>query len=106
MYLITGLVGLVALAAPFVLGYTDNTAALWTTLGAGAVLVVTAILEGVARDEDNWEYWVVAILGLGAIVAPFVLDFTATTEALWTTIGIGVVAVIAAGLRLFSKQIL
>jgi len=106
MYLLTGLVGLIALAAPFVLGFTGNTAALWTNLIVGAVLLIASVAEAFEQDRDNLEYWVAAIFGIGAISAPFAFSYTDHTQALWTSIGVGVLAIVAAGLRFFNRQAL
>ena len=106
MYIITGLVGLAAIAAPFVLGFTSNTAALWTNLIVGAVLITASVAEAIEQDRDNIEYRVAAIFGIGAIAAPFVLGFADHTQALWTSIGVGVVAILAAGWRLINRSVL
>ena len=104
MYLLTGVLGLIAVAAPYALGYSDNSAALYTSLGIGAVLVVTTILEWAAEDKQMWEYWVAGGVGIGAIVAPFVLGFSGITNAVWTMVIIGLVTVLAVGTKLFSNK--
>lgn len=100
MYLV-GLIGLAAIAAPFVLGFNDNTAALYTNIAFGVLLVVAAGAEIFEQDRDNLEYWVAGILGVGAIAAPFVLGFDDVTKAFWTTLTGGVLAVLVAGTRIF-----
>jgi hypothetical protein len=44
-YWIAGLAGLVAIAAPFVLGFTALTAALWTCIAIGVVVAVVSGYE-------------------------------------------------------------
>lgn len=100
MYWVTALLGLISAAAPFVFSYSTNPYAYWTSLAVGAVLLVVSGLEWLAEDRDNWEYWVAGVVGLGAILAPFVFGFSAVTAALWTSIAVGVIAVIAAGTKL------
>jgi hypothetical protein len=102
MYKFTGLLGVVAIATPYLLGFQDVTAAFWTTVVTGVLLIGLAILEGFARDRDDLEYWAVSLVGLGAITAPFVLNFNETTAALWTTIAIGVLAVATTGYRFLA----
>lgn len=104
MYYLTGLLGLVAVAAPFLFGYSNDTAALWTSLVVGTVLIVASVIEGLADDKDRWEYWVAGIAGLGAIIAPFALGFSASAAAVWTMIVVGIVAIIAAGTKLTSGR--
>jgi hypothetical protein len=44
-YWVAGLAGIVAVAAPFVLGFTALTAALWTLIGVGALVVLISGYE-------------------------------------------------------------
>ena len=107
MYWITGVIGLVSILAPFVFGYNDNNTALWTNVIIGVALVAASAWEGfVAHDRDNLEYWLIGLVGIGAIAAPFVFGFSDLTEAFWTSVGAGVLAVLAAGTRLLTKQAL
>ncbi len=101
MYYLTGLLGLISIVSPYLFGYSTDTVALWTSLTIGAVLVVASVFEGVAADKERWEYWVVGIMGVGAILAPFVLGFSALTAALWTLVIVGVVTILVAGAKLF-----
>ncbi|MBI2329795.1 SPW repeat protein [Candidatus Daviesbacteria bacterium] len=104
MYLLTGFLGLSAIAAPFIFGYSQDSTALWTSLIVGAIMIVASIFEGIAADKERWEYWVVGAAGVGAILAPFVLGFTGLTAALWTLVIIGVVTVLAAWTKLSPGQ--
>lgn len=104
MYLLTGFLGLVAIVAPYIFGYSLDTTALWTSLIVGAILVIASVFEGIAADRERWEYWVVGAAGVGAILAPFVLGFSAITSALWTLVIIGIVTVLAAWTKLSPGQ--
>lgn len=105
MYWLTGFLGLVSLLAPFAFGYTDNGGALWTSLIIGVLLVGDSILEGLAEGKQRWEYIAAVVLGIVAVIAPFILGFTTVTAALWTSIVVGIIAVIAAGGTLTSGQL-
>lgn len=104
MYLLTGFLGLVSIIAPYVLGYSADTGALWTSLIVGFVLIGASIFEGIAAGRERWEYWVVGIAGLVAIFAPFVLGFSTLSVALWTLVIIGLVTILAAGAKLFPGK--
>lgn len=105
MYWLTGLLGIASALAPFVLNYASDTTALWTSIGVGLVLIVSAVFEAAAEDKEAWEYWVAGIVGLAAVAAPFVLNFGALTVAVWTLVIIGVIAIVTSGAKLFPGQI-
>ena len=104
MYLLTGVLGLTAAAAPYALGYSGNSAALYTSLGVGAVLIITTVLEWASEGKQMWEYCVAGIVGAGALVSPFVLGFSGLTNAVWTMVIVGLVTVLAAGTKLFFRR--
>lgn len=104
MYLLTGFLGIIAIVSPYLFGYNDDTVALWTSLIMGGVLLAASILEGIAADREKWEYWVVGVAGLVAILSPFALGFSALSAALWTLVIIGGVTILAAWMKLFPER--
>jgi 4-hydroxybenzoate polyprenyltransferase len=104
MYWLTGILGLVLGVAPFVLGYSTNPNALWTSIILGAIVLVAAVYKAAFKTETTWEYWVMGIAGLLAVIAPFALGFQALTFALWTMVIIGGVIVLAAAYELFYNR--
>lgn len=104
MYLLTGLLGLISVIAPFVMGYSGDSAALYTSLGVGVVLIITTVLEWAAEGRQMWEYWVAGVVGVGAIVAPYVLGFSGVTNAAWTMVIIGLFTVLTVGTKLFTGR--
>lgn len=105
MYWVTGILAIVSAAAPFVFNYSQNTAALWTSLGVGGMLMLTSLFEGAAQEKENWEYWVAGIVGLGAIAAPFVFNFSGIGSAVWTMIAVGIITVLVSGTEIFSDKV-
>ncbi len=103
MYWVVALIGLVSLAAPFLFDFREDASAFWTSMILGVSLLVVSGLEALAADRERWEYWVIGIVGFGAIAAPFVLGFTDHIEAMWTTVAVGTIAVLASGTRLLVK---
>lgn len=103
MYWLTGILGVALAIAPFVLGYTSQPAALWTSIIAGLGVVMVSVLEATAHDKENWEYWIAGILGIAALAAPFVLGFNTITTAMWTSVIAGGLIAVFAGTRLFTR---
>lgn len=90
------------MAAPYLFGYSDNSAALWTSILAGGIVAIASIWEGVETRKENWEYWVAAIVGIFAIVAPFILGFGSEAGAMWSSVVAGILIAIFAGAKLWT----
>jgi hypothetical protein len=104
MFWLTGILGLVLILAPFVLGYQNDPTALWTSVICGAAVVVVSGYKAWAHDKAIWEYWVAGIAGVLAVLAPFALGFSALVTAMWTSIVIGAVVAVLAGYEVFFMQ--
>lgn len=101
MYWVTGVLGILLGVAPFVLGYQDNAPALWTSIALGLIVLAASAMEATDTHKAKWEYWVAGIAGLLAVIAPFVLGFSALTLAVWTTVVLGVIILFLAGYEVF-----
>ena len=89
--------GVWLIAAPWLLGFTQDGTAAWNAYVLGAIIAVAAAAALVAFHE--WEEWVSALLGLWLIVSPWILGFTGLAAAMWNAI---VVGVIVGGLALWA----
>jgi hypothetical protein len=72
--------GVALFLAPFVLGYSDNGSALWTSLMLGVVISVLGFYEQILVN---------AIVGLVAFVAPWIIGFDGGASALWSFLMLG-----------------
>lgn len=100
MYKIIGILGLILITAPFMLGYTADVVAFWTNLIFGGLLMVVSYIEGLTRDRGKWEYWVIVLVGFAVILAPFLLIFNNFERAIWLSASIGVLLVILGSIRI------
>jgi hypothetical protein len=101
MYWTTGILGFIFAVSPFVLGYSNNSVAMWTSILLGGSVIVASILEGVDINKGNWEYWVTGLVGLVAVAAPFLLGFGSLASAMWASVGIGLLLALVAGSKLY-----
>lgn len=104
MYWVTGLVGLLLIAAPYTLGYSNDAAALWSSLILGVIIVGVSLVQALLKDVNNWEYWVAGIGGLLAVIAPFALGFSVLVTATWTTVVLGLIVLLLAGYAVFFAR--
>jgi hypothetical protein len=103
MYWLTGILGALLVLAPFILGYRDNATALWTSVVLCAVIILVSLIEGLTKDDRNWEYWVAGLTGVLAVIALFVFGFSAITASVWASIVIGAMVTILAGTKVFAS---
>jgi len=104
MYRIIGVLGLAIGVAPFLLGYSDNFTALWTSLGLGTIAILASLIEAAEEDKGKWEYWVAGFAGIAAIAAPFLLGFGTISAALWTSVSVGALLFVLSGTKLMYRQ--
>lgn len=104
MYWITGVLGVVLALSPFILGYSDNASALWASILVGAAIIGLSWTEGIYEGRNMWEYWAAAILGLAAIVAPFLLGFGSHLSAMPTMVFMGLLIALLAGSKVLTGQ--
>ena len=90
--------GLWEVLAPFILGYSAVTVAMWNAIVVGVVLIVlaawTALSENVRLDR-NLD-WINAVVGVWLVLAPFILAYSTTGVAMWNDIIVGVVVIVLA----------
>lgn len=104
MYWLTGILGLIMVAAPFILGYSENLTALWTSIILGLLVAIVSFYKALSKDAATWEYIVAAVVGVVAVFAPFLFGFSATTTAMWTVIILGAIIAILAGYEGFFAR--
>ncbi len=104
MFWATGIVGLLLVIAPWALGYSTFETALVSSLVLGVLMVIVSIIEGVRRDSSRWEYLVIGLLAILAIIAPFVEGFRTALTALLASLVLGIVELALALLAAFVAK--
>lgn len=92
---VTMIGGITLFLAPFISGYSNSPAALWTSLILGALIAVLGYMK-----NHTWA----AVAGLVAFVAPWALGFSGIPAALWNYVVIGAVVAIGNGHLAFSQK--
>ena len=81
--------GLGLFLSPWYLGYEAATSAAWNAWIVGALVALIAI--GALTAFTEYTEWANVVLGVWAIVAPWVLGFSATQAATWAHVIAGIV---------------
>ena len=89
--------GIWLILAPFLLGYSGVSAALWNDIVLGVAVIV---LSGIRTTEEgmkmSWASWLSVAVGIWLVIAPFALGYSANSRALWNDIILGVIVGILA----------
>ncbi len=92
---LTVILGVAMLVAPFLLGYSGNPAALWTSLISGAIIAILSYSQHL-----KWAM----LAGMITFFLPPVLGFSGDSAALWTCLIVGSLVAILAGYQGFLSD--
>ncbi|UUP19541.1 SPW repeat protein [Nitratireductor thuwali] len=91
--------GLGLLLSPWYLGYTAETHAAWNAWIVGAAVTLIALAALLAFHQ--LEEWANVVLGLWAVIAPWVIGFSAIASAMWVHVIAGLVVAVLAAISLW-----
>ena len=91
------LAGLWLILAPFLLGYTAITGALWNDIILGATVVLLAASREFGQGyKVAWPSWINVLIGLWLIAAPFFLGYSSIVNATWNDVILGIIIAVLA----------
>lgn len=108
MFWITGILGVALGVSPFVLGFAEHVAAVWTDIALGAIVVIVSCIGGSSDAMDKrWAYWVMGLAGVVALIAPFVFGYADHTQPLhapplWAGLVLGALLALLDGVKVFQ----
>ena len=96
--------GLWLIVAPFALAYVKVQNALYEDVAIGLVITTLALWRATAPEVEEMVNvgWMLAIAGLWAFMAPFVLGYSAVTAAAYNDAIVGVAVAILAFARIVA----
>ncbi len=103
MYVMTGLLGLALMIAPYTLGYTNVASAYWTSMLIGGVTLFLSLIESL-EQYDIWEYWAAGFLGLLAVAAPFVFGFSSDVSTMRFMVSAGLLMAVLSGAVIYHDR--
>ena len=86
--------GVWLIVSPWMLGFSDQSAAVINALVMGSFLVLEEFLEVVVHEMA--EEWIDLVAGLWLMISPFVLGFATQTVASVNTVAVGLLTVLFA----------
>ena len=89
-------------SAPWVLGFTGQTAAAWNAWVVGAAVAFVAV--DALANLTEWEEWANMALGIWAILAPWLLGFAEVAQAMYAHLFIGLIVTVLAAVDLWMAH--
>ena len=91
----TSILAVLLILAPFVLGYSHVSGALWASIILGAAALILGFME-----QYRWA----AVAGVLAFLSPWILGVSGIPAALWTALILGALIAIPDGIRGFGSD--
>jgi SPW repeat len=92
--------------SPFALRFSETKSALYEHLILGFLIIAFALWRAIEMSEKSalaGASWTVAVLGVLALIAPFVLGYSAIAAAAWNDVIIGVAVTALAVYNAFQE---
>ncbi len=96
------IVGAGLMLAPWYFGFMGEAKATWNAWISGTFVAVFALLA-IMQTLDLEEY-IMAVIGVWVVAAPWLLDFKDVTAARWTHVGFGLAIVVLAVIELWRLR--
>lgn len=100
--IITAALGAFLVVSPWLFGYSAEPSAVWSACATGVLIGLVALAGFI--DVREWEGWAGVVLGLWAIVAPWILGFAGVVPAMWSHVGVGFAVTAVAAVELWMMH--
>jgi hypothetical protein len=99
---LAALIGVWFIIAPWVVNFSDDTGALWTSVIIGALQVISSLLGFSGSGWTAWQNWISLLTGVWFIIFPFV--YALKIGEIWASVVLGAVTVIVSLWSLSLKE--
>ncbi len=93
----TVLLGIIAIATPFVFAIDLAGSAAWSAYVLGGLLVLSGLWSASTSEPNAGIEWIPAIVGIALLAAPWLVNYTTVTELAWMSWIVGVLAILNSG---------
>ncbi len=92
---VNAVIGLWFIVAPWALGFSDKTAAVWTSVIFGLVQLIASAWAATEKNHTgwkSWQNWVSLIMGVWFVIQPFALSLNSGEK--WSSVILGLITVL------------
>ncbi|WP_028401036.1 SPW repeat protein [Ectobacillus panaciterrae] len=99
---LNALIGIWFIIAPWVVGFSDQSGAVWSSVVFGAIQLIVSFGGYNKPGWGSWQNWVSVITGVWFVIFPFI--FSLTKGEVWSSVILGLITVIFSLLNLGSNS--
>ena len=89
---LNALIGVWFIIAPWAIGYSDQSGALWSSIIFGIIQVIVSLWGYDKPGWNSWQNWISAITGVWFIIFPFI--YSLTNGEVWSSVVLGLITII------------
>ncbi|MBS4172604.1 SPW repeat protein [Bacillus sp. FJAT-49736] len=99
---LNALIGVWFIIAPWVVGFSDQSGALWSSVVIGLIQVILSFWASGEAGWNSWKNWLTVITGAWFVLLPFV--YSLSSGETWTSVILGLVTILFSFWNMGSKQ--
>jgi len=100
--ILIALIGAWFILAPWVIGFSDQSGALWSSIIFGIIQIIVSLWVCNKHGWTSWQNWVSLITGIWFVIFPFI--YSLTDGEVWSSVILGVITIILSLLNLGSNS--
>jgi SPW repeat len=89
---LNALIGVWFIIAPWVIGFSDQAGALWSSIIFGIIQIIVSLWGGDKPGWNSWQNWVSVITGVWFVIFPFI--YSLTVGEVWLSVILGLITIL------------
>ncbi|AKO93224.1 SPW repeat protein [Priestia filamentosa] len=99
--ILNALIGVWFIIAPWVIGFSDQSGALWSSIIFGIIQVIVSLWGADKPGWNSWQNWISVITGVWFVAFPFI--YSLTDGAVLSSVILGLITIVFSLWNLGSK---
>lgn len=89
---LNALIGVWFIIAPWVIGFSDQSGALWSSIIFGIIQIIVSLWGSDKPGWNSWQNWVSVITGVWFVIFPFI--YSLTNGEVWSSVILGLITIV------------
>lgn len=89
---LNALIGVWFIIAPWVIGFSDQSGALWSSIIFGIIQIIVSLWGSDKPGWSSWQNWISVITGVWFVIFPFI--YSLTNGETWSSVILGLITIV------------